>query len=169
MLRRYLAQAERITKLTQLNLKNNPKLFENEIALYRTGYLIVEDIQRNLDSGSASYYSYSGVGHFAQHLREFLENYEIENNRVIHRSQKASRALVQAIQILTLPRNKLTEEVKEKLAHCNKVIAVFGSEEQRKLHKITLQNTIQKQQEQNTAFYRSILHNFQEHMQEVNS
>ncbi|WP_053097947.1 hypothetical protein [Candidatus Coxiella mudrowiae] len=94
--------------------------------------------------GSASYYSYSEVGHFLQHLREFLENYEIENNHVIHRSQKASRALVQAIQLLTLPHNQLTEEIKEKLAHCNKVIATFGSEEQRKLQKITLQNTIRK-------------------------
>ncbi|WP_304985881.1 hypothetical protein [Coxiella-like endosymbiont] len=46
--------------------------------------------------------------------------------------------MVQAIQLLTLPRNQLTEEIKEKLAHCNKVISTFRLEEERELHKITL-------------------------------
>ena len=96
MLRRYLQQAEHIIKLNQLNLKN-PNLYENEVALYHTGYLIIADVKKNLGNANSTYYFYSGVRNFSKYLKEFLkeflENYEIENNRVVHRSQKASRAL----------------------------------------------------------------------------
>ncbi len=162
MLRKYLPQAERVNKLQQLNLKN-PQLYENEIALFHTGYTIVNDIEKNLADATNGYYSYSGVSSFAHYLKSFLTNYEIEGQHVIHRSQKASRALVQAIQLLSLPPNKLTEEIADKLSQCNSVIASYGSKEQCELHHNTLQNTIRRQQEQNTAFYRSVLHNFQRH------
>ncbi|ACJ21101.1 hypothetical protein [Coxiella burnetii] len=167
MLRKYLPQAERTKKLNQLKLKDR-HLYNSEVELYRLGHTIVTDIKENLDNTNVSYYSYSGVRNFANHLENFLENYEIENSdRVIHRSQKVARALVEAIQLLTVPRNQLTEEIKEKLVSCTALIASFGSEEQRELYKTMFQNTIHKQQEQNAAFYRLILHNFQKEMQEV--
>ena len=168
MLRKHLPQAERINKLNELNLKN-PQLYENEIALYHTGHTIVNDIKKNLEKSAYGYYSYSGIGSFGEYLQKFLANYEFEGGVIIHRSQKASRALIQAIQLLTLPEEKLTSDIAERLSKCNHVIAVFGSEEQRELHATTLQNAIRKQQEQNTSFYRSVLNNFQEHMQEANT
>ncbi len=166
MLRKHLPQAERVTKLHQLNLKN-PQLYENDVALFHTGYALVNDIEKNLIGATHGYYSYSGVHNFAHYLKGFLNSYEIEDGSVIHRSQKASRALVEAIQMLTLPREKLGDEIAEKLAECNDIIANFGSGEQRELHKITLQNTIRKQQEQHTSFYRSILQNYQKKLQET--
>lgn len=168
MLRKYLPQAERVNKLHELNLKN-PQLYENEIALYHTGYAIISDINKNLNKSRSGYYSYSGVGTFGEHLKKFLEDYEVNGNGVIHRSQKASRALIQAIQLLTLPREKLTPDVSSQLAKCNEVIAKYGSEEQQELHKTTLRNTIRKYQERNTSFYRSVLNNFQQQMQATNT
>lgn len=163
MLRKYLPQAERVSKLHELNLKN-PQLYENEIALYHTGHAIVSDINKNLDPSATGYYSYSGVGSFGDYLKNFLKNYEIDGNTVIHRSQKASRALIQAIQLLTLPKEQLTPEVAKRLSRCNEVIAKYGSEEQRELHESTLQNAIRRQQENSISFYRTILSNFQEKM-----
>ena len=127
----------------------------------------IADIEKNFDKSSYGYYSYSGVKSFAEHLKTFLNNYEIEGNTIIHRSQKASRALIKAIQLLTLPKEKLTIETAEELAKCNEVIANFGSQEQRDLHKVTLQNTIRQQQEQHTSFYRYVLNNFQYELQKV--
>lgn len=166
MLRKYLPQAERVNKLHELNLKN-PQLYENEIALYHTGYAIIADIEKNLDKSTYGYYSYSGVRSFGEHLKSFLSNYEIEGKTVVHRSQKASRALIKAIQLLTLPKEKLTPNVADELAKCNEIIAKLGSEEQQELHKTTIQNTIRQQQDQNTSFYRTVLTNFQEQVQEV--
>src|SRR3990167_11150167 len=122
MLRKHLPQAERITKLYQLNLRN-PQLYENEIALFHTGRAIIADIEKHMVNATGGYYSYSGVKNFAHYLKNFLSNYDIEGQHVIHRSQKASRALLEAIQLLTLPREKLTPEISEKLSECNRIIA----------------------------------------------
>lgn len=168
MLRKYLPQAERINKLQQLNLKN-AQLYENDIALYRTGYAIVADIEKNLGKSVTGYYAYSGVANFATHLRSFLEGYTIEGTQVIHSSQKASRALVKAIQCLSLPREKFTADIAEELLKCNALIARYGSEKQRDLHKTALQNALSKQPEQNSSFYRSVLHNFQQRLHENNT
>lgn len=165
MLRKYLPQAERVSKLHELGLKNS-QLYESDTTLYNLGYNIVNDIKANLNKSTTGYYSYSGVSSFGEHLKNFLDNYDLEGSTVIHRSQKASRALIQAIQLLTLPKERLTPEIADQLSKCNEVIATFGSEEQRELHRTTLQNTIRKQQEQHTAFYRSILTNFQQQLPE---
>lgn len=165
MLRKHLPQDIRLSKLNALNLKN-PELYENEVALYHTGHSIVLDIERSVDRSVGGYYSYSGVKHFADHLKTFLNHYELDGDCVVHRSQRASRALLQAIQLLTLPREKLTPEVANELTQCNEVIAQYGSEEQKELHKSTLQKTIRHQQEQNTSFYRSVLTHFQDRAQE---
>ena len=165
MLRKYLPQAERITKLHQLNLKNH-RLYENEIALFHTGHLIVADIEKNLNQSSDGYYAYSGVASFCEHLKNFLANYTVEGNVVVHRSQKASRALIQAIQLLGLPREKLTAELTDRLSKCNKTIAAYGSEDQHEFHRETLRDVIRKQQEHHAIFYQSILNNFQQQIKE---
>ncbi|OGO90726.1 MAG: hypothetical protein A3F41_05660 [Coxiella sp. RIFCSPHIGHO2_12_FULL_44_14] len=166
MLRKHLPQDIRLSKLNALNLKN-PELYENEVALYHTGHSIVLDIERNIDRSVGGYYSYSGVKHFADHLKTFLNHYELEGDCVIHRSQRASRALLKAIQLLTLPREQLvTPDVVKELTQCNEIIARYGSDEQKDSHKSTLQKTIRHQQEQNTSFYRSVLTHFQDRLQD---
>lgn len=173
MLRKYLPQTKRMNKLRALDLTNR-ELYkdDNDAALYRLGYAITTDIKNDLLSNLArnatsGYYSYSGVDKFRVHLENFLSNYEIEGDKVVHRSQKASRALIQAIQLLALPKEKLTPEIADQLSKCNKIIADFGSEEQRELHKTTLQSTIRQQHDQHTSFYRAILNNFQHQLQET--
>lgn len=167
MLRKHVPQAIRIAKLQQLNLKN-PHLYENEIALYHTGYAIISDIEKNLDPNLNGYYSYCGISNFSDYLKNFLNSYIIEGNRVIHRSQKASRALVQAIQLLSLPKEELTRDIAEQLSKCNGIIAQFGSQEQKDMHKTSLQHAMSKKPQDVIIFYRSILSNYQEYLKEKN-
>lgn len=162
MLRKYLPQAERVSKLSELNLKN-PRLYENEIALYHTAHAIVADVERNLNSSTKGYYSYSGVGNFARYLKDFLVNYYIDGDRVVHRAQKASRALISAIQLIAA--NTLDDHAREKLIDCNQLIASLGSDEQKDLHKNTLLNLIHQQSDGVASFYRSILNHFQQIME----
>lgn len=164
MLRRYLPQAERVTRLNKLNLKD-PHLYESDLALYRAAMSIVKDIEENMGVADQGYYSYSGIGTFCEYLKEYLSKYEIEGDTVIHRAQKASRALVQAIQLATLPENRLDENVKRKLRHCNEVIASFGSNEQ---HEIYI-NNLEKMLAYNEEFYSPILQNFKEQVVETSS
>lgn len=164
LLRKFLPQAERVNKLNQLNLKN-PELYGSELWLYETGYRIVNDIKGHLSPSHQSYYAYSGVEKFADFLKIFLDNYEVEGEHVIHRAQIASRAMVKAIQLITLPREELTEEVEKELAELNHTVASYGSKEQKELHQSALQNALRRQQEENIGFYKTVLSHFKEQVQ----
>lgn len=152
LLRRYLGQVNRMAKLQQLGLKN-PAIFENDIALYNAGHAIITDIEANMSVPDQSYYSYSGIMQFCEYLKEYLANYCVEKGCVVHRAQKASRALLQAIQLTGLPREKLQEQVTKQLLECNQVVALNGSSEQCELQ---LQ-ILSRQQEHYPSFYTSII------------
>lgn len=156
LLRRHLVQSERMTKLMELSLKQ-PN-YENEIALYRTAQRIVQDIEMNLDSGPKSYYTYSGVGNFGRHLKEFIMNYIIEGSHVIHRAQKASRALIDSIQLIGLPMDRLTPEILETINRNSMTIAHYGSEEQCELYKENLERYYRER----GSFFGPLLHYFEE-------
>ena len=152
LLRRYLDQVERMTKLQKLNLRD-ADIYENDLSLYETGQAIIKDIETNMDSSCQGYYSYSGIGQFCTYLKEYLSNYHVENNQVMHRAQKASRALIKAIQLSALPRERLNDMVANQLCDCNKAVVIFGSQEQWALQ----MQTLARYQMQNPGFYTSII------------
>jgi len=155
MLRRYLSQAERVSKLSELNLKSPD--YNDEAGLYRLAQTIIQDIERNLDVKTKSYYSYSGVGNFCRYLKEFLSNYVLEGEIVSHRAQKASRALIQSIQLMSLPSEKMTPEVIEQISECNVTVASFGSSEQCELYK----ENLARYNEEKGAFFGPLLRQFE--------
>jgi hypothetical protein len=155
LLRRYLPQVQRVKKLAQLKLKN-PTTYENDVSLYQTALAIVRDIEENMEIPEQGYYSYSGIATFCDYLKDYLSKYEIESGQVIHRAQKASRALIQAIQLAALPVHQLTEDIAKQFANCNEIIAMFGSDEQHRLH----MGTLEKQRCVHQSFYETVITNF---------
>ena len=152
LLRRHLDQVERMIKLQQLKLRDSDT-YESDLLLYRAGVAIIADIEENMSIAAKGNYSYSGIGQFCEYLKEYLGNYYIENGQVVHRGQKASRALLVAIQLCALPRERLNESVTKRLFDCNKVIVEFGSSEQCDLQ---LQ-TLSRQQANNPGFYTRVI------------
>ena len=153
LLRRYLDQVERMTKLQKLHLRD-ADIYGSELALYETGKAIIADIKENMIHTPGvrnrnRYYSYSGIGQFCEYLEEYLSNYEIEGDQVMHRGQKASRALLKSIQLVALSRESLDEKIANELVECNKAIVECGSKEQWDLQ---LQ-TLTRQQASNPGFY----------------
>lgn len=152
LLRRYLTQSERMAKLRVLKLRDL-SITDNELTLYQAGKAIIEDIENNMAVPNQGYYSYSGISQFCQYLKEYLDNYHIENDQVVHRAQKASRALITVIQLTTLPRERLNDSIAKQLLDCNLMVVGFGSPEQCELQ---LQ-TLVRQQAQNPGFYTRII------------
>lgn len=155
LLRRYLTQAKRMAKLSELNLKDSG-LYENDVLLYKTAKRITQDIEKNMDIKESGYYSYSGIAHFCEYLKKFLAHYEIEGARVVHRAQRASRALVYVIQLFMKSEADLTEAVAKEFIQCNEVIAVNGSPEQHALY----QNNLEKYTLRYPTFYDPLLKDF---------
>ena len=156
LLRRHLGQVDRMTKLQKLQLKNN-EIYKTDLALYKAAMSIVADIEENMLVQNPGYYSYSGIDQFSQFLKEYLNDYLIENDQVVHKARKASRALLQAIQLASLPVERLDEGVAEKLLACNTVILKFGSTEQ---HNLQL-SMLERQQVENPDFYTRIIAHFE--------
>lgn len=152
LLRRYLPQAERMAKLRQLKLRNID-IHENDLFFYEAGQAIVADLQENLANAKQGYYSYSGIQQFCDYLKTYLDHYHIDRNQVVHRTQKASRALVSAIQLTALPKDRLDEKVAAQLFDCNKAVACFGSAEQYELQ----MQLLVRQQTNNPGFYARVI------------
>ncbi|PIZ04765.1 MAG: hypothetical protein COY58_03175 [Gammaproteobacteria bacterium CG_4_10_14_0_8_um_filter_38_16] len=152
LLRRYLNQVERMTKLQKLRLRDSD-IFKNDLALYQVGNAIIADIEAHMMIPDKGYYSYSGIKQFCEFLKDYLSHYRVEGDQVVHRAQKASRALLDAIQLAGLPREKLSETITTQLFECNKTIVDNGSEEQCELQ----MQLLARQQAQNPGFYTRII------------
>lgn len=158
ILRKHLPQAERINRLHQLNLKN-PQLYSNEFMLYEVGYKIIDHL-RELNSTKNGYYSYSGIGQFANHLEKFLDKYKVEKgtSKVVHTSQLASRYLVKLAHLLSEEAQSATST--QEIERCNKMIALYASKEQIDLYIATLQNMVRKQTDDRNVLYKNTLQQF---------
>ena len=152
LLRRYLSQSERMVKLQKLRLKD-AHTYQSDLSLYQAAHAIITDIEDNMLKTEGSYYSYSGIGQFCQYLKEYLNDYEVEGNSVVHHARKASRALLQAIQLIATPKDRLNEVVAKHLFECNHLVANFGSNEQFNLY---LQ-TLERHQAESPGFYTRII------------
>lgn len=153
LLRRHLNQVERMTTLQRLQLKK-AETYESDLKLYAVSCAIIKDIEQNMSElTTGGYYSYSGLHEFCKYLKEYLGNYTIEHDQVVHRTQKASKALLKAIQLTAKSRDQLDDGVVKQLFECNHAIVNFGSAEQRELQ----MQTLMRQQTQNPGFYTRII------------
>ncbi|HLD84831.1 MAG TPA: hypothetical protein VI844_03545 [Coxiellaceae bacterium] len=138
LLRRHLSQVERMVRLQKFQLRN-PNTYKTDLALYKAGQAIIADVRQTMVKPETGYYSYSGLIRFCEHLEIYLSEYLVEGEQVVHRTQKASRALLGAIQVTHLPRERLDEQAARQLCAYNEIVVDFGSEEQCALQLQTLE------------------------------
>jgi hypothetical protein len=117
--------------------------------------------------GQKGYYTYSGVESFCRYLKEFLAHYQIEEiqgrkPRIVHCTQEASRALLKAVQLMSMT---LTESVKAQLQDCAALVISYGSAEQQSLYQSSLEN---RYLDSGEVFYGELLQQFvAEHARDV--
>jgi hypothetical protein len=153
MLHKYLPQAQRVNQLHLLDLKN-PRLYTNETMLYQVGYKIVAHLQE-LNQSKQGYYSYSGLGQFAEHLKTFLDKYKLdeENQRVMHASQAASRYLMQMTQIMALGSEETLLKNLTDMQMCHDKIVEGSNTDQLVLYKNALISLLKKDRGDKPACY----------------
>ncbi|MDF1759256.1 MAG: hypothetical protein P1U40_01835 [Coxiellaceae bacterium] len=125
ILRKSLPQFERMKKLDNLRLKVKlDSTTEFEFFQIAQGIIKEETTQRNQRDGS--YYSYSGVDQFCKCLKDFVDQYAVDNGRVVHVSQFSSNSFLYAVQLLSVEHEEVTDEMVSRLQHCNQVIAKYA-------------------------------------------
>jgi len=86
-----------------------------------------------------------------------LVNYEIDGERVVHRAQRASRAILEAIQIINgKPAHVLNNTIKEQVYNCHNIIVNYGNDKQLEVYRANLL----KLKPNAPLFYTDLLRNF---------
>lgn len=163
ILKRYMSVEEREKTIIELGLKRKSLKSDNDAILYNKAHRTLKNIEYWTCRASHTATEHSGIDEFYQHLKKYLNDFRIENNFVVHMSQKVSCAIVQAIQLMALPVTKLSENsTSNKLNSCIQTVAKFGSKEQR----IMLANALQTQKGRNSNIFGPILDKFTKYQNE---
>jgi hypothetical protein len=132
LLKRHLSITEGRQAIIDLGLTHKSLKFDTDVILHNKARCVVKDIESReaLDRITGEY---SSIHKFYQHLISYLANYQIENDAVIHITQKVSCALVEAVQIVSITKSELSGNQTSRLDDCTKIIEKFGTQDQRTL------------------------------------
>jgi hypothetical protein len=136
---RYIEKDEASALLKRMDVAR-PRKSDADIELMSTLIKIRTWLEEKIQSYPKGYYSYSGIEQYRIYLDEFLKQYHILSNRVVHKAQKASSAMLSIIQITGTPKASLSDKTADRLKNFCHDLILFGSREQ-KLQVHALLNT----------------------------
>lgn len=135
ILRRNLPATKCAEKIRNLSIKRKHLKIADEITLYNIGQSIIKELEQNNTSNEKNKlpYAYVGTDEFLKFLQEMFADYRLENGKVVHATRIASRALIAAIQLISLPDHQIGQGVTDQLREYGQVIHSYGNPEQIKV------------------------------------
>lgn len=162
ILKKNLSSQEKAAKLNALGLRRKQLQEANDVALYSKAQQVLKDIALSIevpnDYETSSWYC--GLHEFYKHLQDILATYYISHNTVMHVTQQSSRALVDAIQLMSLADTALDQKIATKLDQCGQTVAKFGSKEQQE----KLVYALKLHKERNVSFFLPLLSSFEKYL-----
>ena len=158
MLKRNLSATECVARMRKLGIKRAYIKSADEVELYEIGSKIIAEIEQNKSASKRekSVNFYYGAEEFLLYLKNLLAEYIIEDGKIVNVGQKSSCALVNVIQLIGMAKEKLTDEVAEQIHRCARVIAKYGSKEQKRIFSKILNSN----QPRHMSFFFRQLQNF---------
>ena len=135
ILRKTLPAPQCTAKMRELGIKRQRIREADEAGLYKIGLNIINELKKHSDSDKSKKSSnfYDGTLEFLQYLEEIFADYRIEDDKVVHVRQKASCALIDAIQLITLSNGKLTKNTMQQIKLYGDIITAYGNKEQKEM------------------------------------
>lgn len=146
ILKRYLSASAYDQKTQALQIKRKNLKGTTDVDLYEIAHRLVYDIEHYLATKHLPASEYSGVQSFQQHFKDFLQGYALKQDKVVNLLQSASKATINAIQLLSLPPN---QHIAEKLQQNILTLRKFGNRDQIEM----LKNALQKKRCDQQDFY----------------
>lgn len=133
----------------------NKKITDQDVVLYQT---IIKILQVEGEDQLALKPSlrYSGITQFLNHLQEFIAEFRLFKGKVVHPGQASSRAMIELIQLLSLPHSRLNEAMSNRIQNSLWVIAKLGDEQQ----KSRLFNALEEQLNRLPLFFTPLLNKY---------
>ncbi len=142
ILRKHLNSDERAAKLHELGLHGEVLEKSDEVTLYHKMQHVISDVENWIADNIQPAAWYSGMEEFLQHSKKTIGNYQIEDDKVMNTAQTAAHALINAIQLMSLPEEKLSASINAKIQNYALTIIKYGSEEQQQIFVNALKNHI---------------------------
>jgi hypothetical protein len=152
---RYIEKEEASVLLKKMDVAR-PRKSDADIELMHTLIKIRTWLEEKIQSNPRGYYSYSGIEQYRIYLDEFLKQYHILSNRVVHKAQKASSAMLSIIQITGTPKASLSDTTADRLKNFCHDLILFGSREQ----KLQVQALLNTKCEDYAVFFTPILQDY---------
>jgi len=130
LLRRYLPPEQRLQIIAELGIRRKYLHVASDLDLYHKAHYVLKHAKTLSQQHVNRSNEHSGIDQFQQHLETLLADYHIQHGRVIHIKRHASRALLEVVQLMAMPEDKLTKPLQNKLSSAIKVIVQCGSPEQ---------------------------------------
>jgi hypothetical protein len=130
ILRKNMPTLEASSKIRSSGLKRMQLRDADDLSLFDIANKIVKDLEDYVvrENKAANYYS--GAEEFLRHLKNILDDYRVEDNKVVNITHKTACAVMDAIQLVALPESKLSTEAIEKIRKCVAIISKYGDREQ---------------------------------------
>lgn len=103
ILKRHLSASHYALKINNLQIKRKDMKFLNDSAHYQIAHRILTDTEHWLANQNISASEHSGLEEFRHHLKDFLKDFHLANDKVVNSNQQASRIIVESIQLLCTP------------------------------------------------------------------
>lgn len=114
----------------QLKISRTQLKSFSDLALYELAMFLSKLIKSHIEKKPCLHRDHQEMQRFLDDLDHTLNQYICKSYRIIHKKQAASIAHVTAVQLINLPKEKLSEDVAKKIRQCGKRIARFGTNTQ---------------------------------------
>lgn len=152
-LRKQRTSQEWEAKIKSLGIQGKELETLDALALYERAKLLLSDLENELGKGSdETAFWYCGLYEFQQYLQRTLMEYTVFDGNVIHKNQYAASSLLQAIQLVNLPSNNISDRNHQTLDTCLQIVAKFGTLDQKKM----LAKGLQKSMQHDASKYRQL-------------
>lgn len=121
----------------------------SDLTLHSIASNIIKDLDTQINKGKKFDGLYCGAEEFLNHLRNILDDFIVDGDRVIHSAHKASCAVVDVIQFMSLPEYKFTADVVDTIHKNIFIVSKYGTSEQAKI----LLQTLKKNEELVANFF----------------
>ena len=128
ILKRQLDSTSKRKKIRELGINRMALRQNGDILLYKKATEILKELKNYIDQHEDSAAWYSGIDRFYVHLQDLLNNYHIQDDKVIHNKQTVSHALLEIIQIAKIPKDIRSANNKESLDKAVNTIEKYGTQ-----------------------------------------
>lgn len=136
-----------------LGLRRRELQSASDLSLYYKALKIIDII----DADQASPDSDHALENFSHSLKKMINEYYLDKDQVLHSRQQASRALLNAIQVMSLAPDRLTDSASKRLEKLISLVIKYGTDE----HKNHLKRALKIHLPRKRLFFMVLLNHFE--------